>query len=549
MISRLVLLSSLLLALSFLGGVKAMPPAPGNPNAPQGGTFNFNLGSTPPTLHPLSSTDYYASIVQGYIIEGLLTRDPDTYEWVPALAVKWDISKDGKVFTFTLRDGVVWSDGKPLTVEDVKFSFDAIMDPDNKYKTAHMRPYYENISKVEIVDKKTVKFYVKNNYFKNFDVAAGLSIVPKHIYENPSKKQKKKLNKTVIGSGPYMIKSFRRGQKITLVRNPKWWGYNDAYFKGSNNFKRIYMKFVKEDTIAIEMLKKGQIDFIGLTTEDYMKKTKGAMWGKKVFKKKVVNDAPQGYSFIGWNLKKPIFQSRNVRLALYHLVNRELMIKKFLYNMEEMAIGPWYRRSIYADNSVKPVTYDPKKALELLRKEGWKDSDNDGILDKVINGKKVKMSFEILEPRKEFEKYLTVFKEDAKQVGVDVRIKSIEWSSFLKLLDEKKFDAVRLGWSGGSVDIDPKQIWHSESARPGGSNFISYSNPKVDKLIDEARMIMDRKKRIQKLRAVFREIAHDVPYVFFFNKKYSLYAHTKKMKMKKDTYKYTIGYDYWWIEK
>lgn len=547
MISRLILLTVLLLGFSITEIQAAK--GPGNPNAPQGGTFYYNLGSTPPTLHPLSSTDYYASIVQGYMVEGLLTRDPDTYEWVPSLATKWSIAKDGMSFTFTLRDGAMWSDGKPVTVEDVKFSFDAIMDKDNKYKTAHMKPYYENIAGVKIIDKKTVKFLVKTNYFKNFDVAAGLSILPKHIYENVSKKQKKKLNKTVIGSGPFKVKSFKRGQKIILEKNTKWWGLNDEYNKGSNNFKRIMMKFVKEDTIAIEMLKKGKIDFVGLTTEDYMKKTKGPMWGKSVHKKKVVNDAPQGYSFIGWNQKKPMFQSRNVRLALYHLVNREEMVKKFLYNMEELATGPWYRRSIYADKSVKPVLYNPKKALALLRKEGWKDSDGDGILDKMIKGRKVKMSFEILEPRKEFEKYLTVFKQDAKQVGVDVRIKSIEWSSFLKLLDEKKFDAVRLGWSGGSVDLDPKQIWHSESARAGGSNFISYKNPKVDKLIDEARLLMDRKSRVKKLKEVYREIANDVPYVFFFNKKYSLYAHTDKMKMDRETYKYSIGYDFWWIEK
>jgi peptide/nickel transport system substrate-binding protein/microcin C transport system substrate-binding protein len=545
--SRLLLLTVLLLGLSLIDA-KAMK-APGNPKAIQGGTFLFNLGSTPPTLHPLSSTDYYASIVQGYMIEGLLTRDPDTYEWVPALAKDWKISKDGKTFTFTLRDGVLWSDGKPVTVEDVKFSFDAIVDPENKYKTAHMTPYYENIEKVEIVDNKTVRFHAKNSYFKNFDVAAGLSIVPKHVYENPSKKQKKKLNKTVIGSGPYVVKSFKRGQKIVLEKNPKWWGLKDPYFKGSNNYKRVFMKFIKNDTIAIEMLKKSKLDFLGLTPEDYTKKATGKMWGKDVFKKKVENDAPQGYSFIGWNLKNPIFQSRNVRLALYHLVNRELMIKKFESGMSEMAIGPWYKKSIYADNSVKPILFNADKAIKLFRKDGWKDSDGDGILDKVINGQKRKMSFEILEPRKEFEKYLTIFKEDAKKVGVDVRIKLIEWSSFLKLLDEKKFDAVRLGWSGGSVDIDPKQIWHSESARAGGSNFISYSNPKVDKLIDEARFTMDKKARVKKLKKVFREIAKDVPYVFFFNKKYSLYAHTKKMKMDKDTYNYSIGYDYWWIEK
>ena len=109
--------------------------------------------------------------------------------------------------------------------------------------------------------------------------------------------------------------------------------------------------------------------------------------------------------------------------------------------------------------------------MSLLRAEGWKDTDGDMILDKVINGKKEKLSFTILEPSKDFEKYLTIFKEDAKKAGVEIKIKVIEWNTFIKLLNERKFEAVRLGWSAGSIEIDPKQIWHSSSISGGGSNF------------------------------------------------------------------------------
>ena len=134
-----------------------------------------------------------------------------------------------------------------------------------------------------------------------------------------------------------------------------------------------------------------------------------------------------------------------------------------------------------------------------------------GILDKVIDGKKTKLSITILEPNKEFVKYLTMYKEDAKKAGVEINVKLIEWNAFLKLLDERKFQAVRLGWGAGSVDWDPKQIWHSESQK-GGSNFIGYKNPEVDKLIDEARTILDFEKRQKVLRKVFKLIADDVPY-------------------------------------
>ena len=548
MINNLKLLALLLICFNLFSMSESVA-AIGNKNAPKKGTFYYNLGSGPPTLNPLSATDHYASIVQGYALESLLGRDYNTYNWVPSLAKSWETSKDGKEFTFVIREGVKWHDGKPLTVEDVKFSFDAITDKDNKYRTAHMKPYYESIKEVQIIDKNTVKFIVKSAYFRNFDTAAGMTIVPKHIYENPSKKQKKKLNKTLVGTGPYTLSKFVRGRKIILKKNKNWWGNKVEHLKGIYNFNKIFMKFVKDDTIAIEMTKKGSLDFIGLTIEDYVKKTKGSEWGKKVFKVKTENKQPKGYSFIGWNLKKPLFQNKNHRKALYHLVDRDLMIKKFQFGMVDPAAGPWYKQSIYSNPDVKPITFDPKLALSILRKEGWEDTDGDLILDKVINGVKTPFSFTILEPRKEFEKYLTIFKEDAKKVGVEVKIKLVEWSTFLKLLDEKKFDAVRLAWSGGSVDIDPKQVWHSASAGPGGSNFISYKSPVVDKLIDEARLIMDRQTRVKKLKEVYKVIANDYPYVFFFNNKYSTYAHTKKMKKEKDTYTYSVGFDYWWIEK
>ena len=136
-----------------------------------------------------------------------------------------------------------------------------------------------------------------------------------------------------------------------------------------------------------------------------------------------------------------------------------------------------------------------------------------------------------------------------KKAGIDMEIKIVEWNTFVKALDDKKFDAVMLGWGGGSVDNDPKQIWHSSSAQAGGSNFISYANPTVDKLIDEGRQELDRNKRIQIYQKIYKEIADDAPYAFLFNNKYFLYAHTSKMKMDKPTYSYGVGYETWWIKQ
>lgn len=521
----------------------------GNSNAPFGGEYKMNLGQAPTTLNALSSTDAYASEVQSMILESLLTRNIDTREWEPALASSFQIAKDGKSFEFTLRDGVKWQDGKPLTVEDVKFSFDAIVDPNNKYKTADKKSYYENIKSAEIVGPNKIKFTVGKPYFDNFSVVATLTIVPMHLYKDPSKDQEKVLNKTLVGTGPYILKDFDRAKGITLKANPDWWGRSNPSKKGIYNFQTISMRFIQDTTIAIQRIEKGDIDYIALGAEDFMKKTSSPKWGTEVKKVKIQNKGVRGYAFVGFNLTNPMFASKKTREAMVHLFNRKEMIKKFLFDLSLPATGPLYQQSEYADPTVKPFDYDPKLALNLLKEDGWKVEAGDKFLSKTIGGKKINLSFTIIEPDPEFVKYLTIFKEDAKQAGVDVNVKVVEWNSFVKLLGERKFEAVRLSWSGGDLDWDPKQIWHSDSIAGEGSNFISYKNAKVDKLIDESRVIMDKAVRIKKLREVYKTIAEDVPYIFLFNGKFSYYGHTKRIVKEKDTYVYGAGTDYWWISK
>ncbi len=520
----------------------------GNSKAPDGEILLLNLKSDPATLDPTASSDAYAREVQGYVLESLLGRNIETYEFEPSLAESWKISDDKKHFDFTLRPGLVWQDKKPLTVEDVKFSFDVIFTDD--FKAKQLMPYYESIEKVEITGKRSVRFTTKNTYYNNFDVVAGLTIIPKHIYSaSARKKSKKNLNKWLMGSGPYQLASYDRGKKIILKKNPLWWGNKIDALKGEYNFSGIHIRFINEENVELEMLKKGRIHYMGMRSETFVKKAKGRSWKKKLSKVKTENQSPKGYNFIGLNLKSTLFKSKNVRLAMAHLFNRKFMQEKFEYDLAEPATGPVYRQSDYADPSVKPIEYNPGKALALLRADGWKDSDKDLILDKVINGQKRSLSFTIIEPTSEIMKYLTRYKEDASKVGVKIELKRVEWTSFVKLLEEKKFDAVRLAWNGGDVDWHPKQIWHSESAQGGGSNFISYKNPEVDRLIDEAREIYDKKERVVKLRKVFKLIAEDVPYIFFFNSKYSLYGVNNKIGRPKDTYKYGIGTSYWWMSQ
>jgi peptide/nickel transport system substrate-binding protein/microcin C transport system substrate-binding protein len=384
---------------------------------------------------------------------------------------------------------------------------------------------------------------VKDDYFLNFDVCAGITVLPKHFYSNPE--NKKDFGKKVIGTGAYTFKSYTKGQKITLDKFDKWWGTNDEKEKNTALIPKIVLRFSTEENVSLELLKKGDIDFLGLRPEGFTKKTVGDIWEEKIVKVKAENKTPKGFSFIGFNFKNPILKDVKVRKALSMLFNRPLMQEKFEYNLSEPATGPIYVQSDYANPEVKPVPYDPNQALKILNEAGWKDTDKNGILDKVINGKKTELSITILEPLQDMMKYLTVYKEDATKAGVEINIKNVEWNSFIKLIDERNFDAVRLAWGGGSVEWDPKQIWHSSSISGAGSNFINYSNKEVDSLIDQSRKLYDKQKRIEILRKVHTIISNEYPYIFFFNPKFSLYAHTKRVEKPKDTFIYGIGQQYW----
>lgn len=516
----------------------------GNPTAPQGGTFYYSFEAEPESINPITSTDIYATEIQKYVMSGLMELNLDTYEFEPGLAERYEEGKGGLEYTFFLRPDAKFHDGKPVTAEDVKFSFDAVKNP--AFKAAHRIPYYENIEKVEVVNPTTVRFILNKKYFGNFETIVNVGdtpIAPKHIYGDP----KKKLNKILIGSGPYKLETYDKGKNIVLAKNKEWFGNNIGHLKGKYNFDKHFIRFVSEENLEVEMLKKGQLDFLGMTPEAYVQKTQGAPFGTSILKKQVENQEPKGYGFVGWNNKSPLFKDRETRVALSHLMNRPLMNEKFRFNMSLLATGPWYNQSPYVDPSVKAIEFSPEKAKALLTKAGWKDENKDGTLERTVDGQKRDFRFSLLLPSRDAEKYFTLYKEDLKKAGIDMEIKIMEWNAFIKAMDDRKFDAVTLSWGGGSVNWDPKQIWHTESARANGSNFISYSNPEADKLIDEGRLEMDRNKRIQIYRKLYKIIADDAPYTFMFVPKFALYAHHKKIGMVKPTYGYYVGRQYWWM--
>ena len=469
----------------------------------EGDWLIYHIGAEPGTLNPIVATDAYESVINGgNIYETLIERDNATLELKPLLAESWEISEDKLTYTFKIRQGVKWHDGAPFTSADIVFSYKTIMDP--KVDAPQLRSYYQEIRDVEAIDDYTVKFTYARPYFLALEFCGGMPIVPKHIFENGDFNTNPAGRKPV-GTGPFKFVKWTTGREVVLEKNPDYWGEKP-------HLNRIVFRIITDSSVALQVLKRQELDVASLTPIQWEKQTNSPDF-KKHFDK--FSYFTPNYSYIGWNSKRPFFADKRVRTALTHLVNRELILDKVMYGLGAIVTNPFYINSPEYDKSIEPIPYDPAAARKLLEEAGWVDHDNDGIRDK--DG--VKFSFEFLIPggSETGEKIATILKEELDGIGIDMTIRKTEWAVFTTRLNERNFDAVTLAWSMG-IESDPYQIWSSTQAE-AGSNFIGFKNAETDKLIEEARKEFDRDKRIELYRQ-FSEIIHEEqPYTFLFCRK------------------------------
>lgn len=467
-------------------------------------TLVWHLGAEPDTLNPIVATDAYASRIDSLIYDTLIERDNDTLEWKPKMAERWEISSDKKQFTFHIRKNIFWQDGVPFSVDDVVYSYDKIMDP--KVDAPHLRVYYQDIEKVEKVDASTVRFTYRRPYFMALEFCGTLPLIPKHLFDNGHDFNSHEQNRMPVGLGPYKLVSWETGKQIVLERNEDYWA------KGTEKFpdiKKIRFQIVAEDTVALQLLKKGELDFAGLRPIQWVRQTDTEKFKKQFERYQFYSP---GYTFIGWNMKRDFFKDARVRRAMTLLVNREAILQKLNFGLGKIVTGPFYDQAPAYNKDVVPLPYDPEHAKALLKEAGWEDHDGDGILDK--DGKAFRFEFLIPSGRKFAERLGTILKEDLRKMGIEMEIVQIEWALFIKNLDDRKFDAVTLGWVFG-VEQDPYQVWHSSQATQG-SNFVGFENKEADRLIEEGRQEFDPQKRAALYRELHRIIDDVQPYTFLY---------------------------------
>ena len=476
--------------------------------------FNVNLK----TITPLVSTDVYATKIQSYVLESLLIRNPETLEWEGLLAKSWSVSEDGMTFIFKLRDGLTFSDGVPLTADDVAFSYRFMMTEAIQAPTE--RSYYSKIKSVEALDPHTVKFRFREPYFNALTLAGGMDVMPKHFYE-PYLKRPNEFNQSkglLLGSGPYRLEDPRgwspdKGM-VELRRNPRYWGPVEPAFD------RILWRSIENDSARLTTFRNGDIDSYGSRPIEYQKLVEDTELAKKASHWEYRNPLA-GYSYLGWNQarkgKPTRFADRRVREAMTYLIDRQRIIQEIYLGYGEVAMSPFRANSRQHDPALSPRAYDPGKGEELLRQAGYEDRNGDGMLEDA-DGNPFEFELVYGQSSEDTGRLVLFLKDMLARAGILLKPKPSEWAVMVDLLDRRDFDAMALGWSG-TLESDLYQIFHSSQIEGSGNNAVNYRNPKLDRLIEEARATVDEKKRMPLWQAAENEIYRDQPYTFLMRRK------------------------------
>ena len=484
------------------------------------------------TLIPMLATDAASHEVAGLIFNGLVKYDP-YLNLVGDLAERYEISPDGRTITFYLRKGVKWHDGVEFTAEDVLFGFKLITDP--KTPTAYAGDFLE-VDRAEVIDRYTFRVHYKKPFAPALSSWGNLVVLPKHLLEGKDI-TKTEFGRHPIGTGPFRFKEWRAQEKIVLSANPD-------YFDGRPYLNHIIYRIIPDPATMFMELKAGGIDWMGLTPLQYARQTNSREFLSRFRKYKYLAFS---YTYLGYNLKHPLFKDRRVRQALSYAIDKREIVDGVLFGLGVPATGPYKPDTWFYNPHVKRYPYDPERARRLLAEAGWRDTDGDGILDR--DGRP--FEFTILTNQGNLSRLLAaqIIQRRLSEIGIKVHIRTVEWTAFIhEFIDKRRFEAVILGWTTGP-EPDLYDIWHSSKIKPPGLNFVGYANPEVDRLLEEGRRTFDREQR-KKIYDRFQEIlAEDQPYTFLYVPMALPCIHKRFRGIKPAPIGIAYNLERWWVPK
>ena len=463
---------------------------------PSRDTLVMIIESSPANLDPRVGTDAQSERIDELIFDALLKRD-EHFNLQPALAERWEIT-DPLTYVFHLRHGVKFSDGRPLTSRDVKWTLDSIRNGSIITPKASTFRYVQS---VEVRDDFTVVVHLSEPYaallWNLSDGAIG--IVPAGSGAD--------FNRNPVGSGPFRLVSMAQDKEVVLERNPNYWGE-------PAHVQRLRFAVVPDTTTRALELRKGSADVeINALTADMVATIEARH-------QLAVQRAPGTiYAYLAFNLRDPILKDVRVRQALAYAIDRRPIIHYLWRDMARPATSVLPPQHWAYDGDVETYNYDPAQAQKILNDAGYP----------VKNG--VRFHLTMKTSTEESTRLLAVvLQQQLRDVGIVLDIRTFEFATFYADVQKGAFQLYSLRWVGGNEDPDIfEHVFYSTSIPPRRANRSYYANPRVDQLIDEARRTIDQQRRKVLYDEIQQIIARDLPYInlWYFD---NVVVHTARVR-------------------
>ncbi|MDD3342600.1 MAG: peptide-binding protein [Sulfurospirillaceae bacterium] len=447
-------------------------------------TLHLAISSNPSRINPILSTDSASSEITRWIFNALITYDKDA-NIIPELCESYEFLDD-VTLVFHLKHNILWSDGVPFSAKDVLFTYQTIISP------TIYTPYasgFTHIDSVEMLDLFTLKVHYKYPYFKALEIWM-MEILPEHILGAEKDLMTSKFNQAPIGTGPYILTQFAISQDSVLQANPN-------YFIHKPNLDKIIVHYLPDKSAEFLMLKSKKIDVGSLTPLQLERQIDHEFRENYA----IYEDIAHNYSYMGFNLNNEKFKNPKVRQALSLAINRQELVDILYFGHGKVCTGPFLPGTGAFNASIVAPKQDIAKAKALLKEAGYDEEHP--------------FEFELSTSASGSGSYSAqILQYQFAKAGIIMKLRVMEWQAFLNtVVMPRHFDAVLMGWSLG-LKPDAYSIWHSESSRKGGFNFIGYHNETVDTLIKEAEKTVDQEAFNRLYQKIFTLITEDNPYLF-----------------------------------
>ena len=493
-------------------GWKDAPNPLAGPNAMIGGELCTYSGEYPKSFNYYLNQNTFSADLFGALYDTLLAQHPVSLDYEPSLAEAIAMSDDKRTFTVRLDPKARWSDSRPVTAHDVKWTFDAVLNPSNL--TGPHKIFLSRFESPAVLDERRIKFTAREVHWQNLDTLAGLQVLPKHAFE---KIDFNKINfEFPVVSGLYRIGEIREGISVTLERRSDWWNRDAARVRHTGNFKTLKYRFFAERENALDAFKKGEIDLFPVyTAHVWVNQTAGERFDRRwIVKQRIVNRNPIGFQGFAMNMRRPLFADARVRRALSHLLDRRRMNETLMhsqYFLHRSYFEDLYSKALPCPNPL--VEFDRAQARKLLAEAGWKANPKTQLLEK--DGRPFRFRF--LTHETSTDKFLVIYREALKDAGIELLIEKKDGAAWARDMDEFNFDMTWAAWSSG-VRKDPEPMWLSaEADRPCGHNLAGFKSDKADELIARQRSIFDVGERHAICREIDAILAAETPYILLWN--------------------------------